>query len=168
MRTGYDDLGGWPTSTLPIVYDACYNIGAFACGPPVSAAGGAGLWSCLRVSGAACRHPPPCRTASPSFIRRAGFFGVEKLHPFDSHKYEHVLALLENRNVLSASQLAPAHEASRDVLRDVHTERYLQRLHSSSFTVAQVTELVPLVLLPPFILRKRVLSPMATMTGALC
>ena len=66
------------------------------------------------------------------------FWGLEKLHPFDSCKFQRVLAILEEGGVLSAAQLVEAREAGREVLREVHTERYLNKLDSSSFTVAQV------------------------------
>ncbi|PSC71162.1 class III RPD3 type histone deacetylase [Micractinium conductrix] len=94
-----------------------------------------------------------------------GFWGLEKLHPFDSKKFRRVLALLEAGGVLRRQQLVQASEASQAVLQEVHTPRYLAKLNSSSFTVAQVTELAPLVFLPPFLLRKKVLQPMATMAG---
>ena len=76
-----------------------------------------------------------------------------------------MLGLLEARGVLSASELVQAPEATRQILEEVHTAAYLDKLDSSSFTVAQVTELVPLVFLPAFLLRRKVLRPMATMAG---
>lgn len=93
------------------------------------------------------------------------FWGLERLHPFDSKKFRGVLNLLEASSTLRAGQLVQAQEAAHGVLREVHTERYLRKLNSSSFTVAQVTELVPLVFLPPFLLRRKVLRPMAAMAG---
>lgn len=96
IRDKYDDLGGWPPpSKLPVLYNACYNI---------------------------------------------GFWGLEKLHPFDSKKFQRVLAILEEGGVLSAEQLVEAREAGREVLREVHTEMHLNKLDSSSFKVAQVSE----------------------------
>lgn len=65
------------------------------------------------------------------------FWGLENLHPFDSKKFQRVLALLEGRGVLTAAQLVAAHEAGHAALREVHAERYLRRLDSSSFYVAQ-------------------------------
>lgn len=66
-----------------------------------------------------------------------GFWGLENLHPFDSKKFQRVLALLEERGVLSAAQLVAAAEAGHGVLREVHAEAYLRRLDSNSFYVAQ-------------------------------
>jgi acetoin utilization deacetylase AcuC-like enzyme len=96
IRDKYDDLGGWPPpGKLPVLYNACYNI---------------------------------------------GFWGLEKLHPFDSKKFQRVLAILEEGGVLSAEQFVEAREAGPEVLREVHTQRYLNKLDSSSFKVAQVSE----------------------------
>ncbi|KAI7842582.1 hypothetical protein COHA_003686 [Chlorella ohadii] len=100
---------------------------------------------------------------SPAY--NISFWGLERLHPFDSKKFQHVLALLEARGVLSAGQLVEAQEATHAVLREVHTERYLNKLNSSSLKVAMVTELAPLAFLPTFLLRRKVLQPMATMAG---
>lgn len=77
-------------------------------------------------------------TYSPAY--NIGFWGLEQLHPFDSKKFQHVLALLEAENgVLSAGQLVQAQEATHDILREVHTERYLSKLNSSSLKVAMVS-----------------------------
>lgn len=94
-----------------------------------------------------------------------GFYGLERLHPFDSKKFQRVLALLEEAGVLDRGRLVTAAEAGHDILREVHTEQYLRQLDSSPLKVAQVTELAPLLLLPPFLLRRKVLRPMATMAG---
>ncbi|KAL4424507.1 hypothetical protein ABPG77_006816 [Micractinium sp. CCAP 211/92] len=94
-----------------------------------------------------------------------GFFGLERLHPFDSKKFQRVLALLEQAGVLHRGQLVTAAEAGHDALREVHTEQYLRQLNGSPLKVAQVTELAPLMLLPPPLLRYKVLRPMATMAG---
>ncbi|EFN54902.1 hypothetical protein CHLNCDRAFT_23994, partial [Chlorella variabilis] len=104
---------------------------------------------------------------SPAY--NISFYGVERLHPFDSKKFQHVLSILERGGVLQVGQLVRAHEATHEILQEVHTEAYLNKLNTSSFMVAQasrwVTELVPLAFLPPFLLRRKVLRPMATMAG---
>ncbi len=74
---------------------------------------------------------------SPAY--NISFWGLERLHPFDSKKFQHVLALLEARGVLSAGQLVEAQEATHAVLREVHTERYLNKLNRSSLKVAMVS-----------------------------
>lgn len=153
IQDAYSDLftAGWPAADkLPVVYSPAYNL---------------------------------------------SFWGLEKLHPFDSQKFRRVVALLEDGGVLSERQLVPATEASHEILREVHTERYLRKLDSSSFFVAQVglvrwvalpvlpsahhtelparppthapqvTELPPLLFLPSFLLRRKVLRPFATHAG---
>jgi histone deacetylase 11 len=67
------------------------------------------------------------------------FWGLENLHPFDSKKFQHVLALLEESGVLRRRQLVTAREASHGVLRGVHGEAYLRKLDTSSVAVAQVS-----------------------------
>lgn len=104
---------------------------------------------CARALGhqlcARTRAPPPLtprtRDALPCLpppAPPAGFWGLEKLHPFDSKKFQRVLAILEQRGVLAARQLVQAHEATLGILGEVHSEPYLRRLHSSSFKVAMV------------------------------
>lgn len=67
-----------------------------------------------------------------------GFYGLERLHPFDSKKFQRVLALLEEAGVLDRGRLVTAAEAGHDILREVHTEQYLRQLDSSPLKVAQV------------------------------
>jgi histone deacetylase 11 len=50
------------------------------------------------------------------------FFGLEKLHPFDSQKYLHVVKMLERRGVVQRRQFIAANEATLDILRSVHSE----------------------------------------------
>lgn len=74
---------------------------------------------------------------SPAY--NIGFWGLENLHPFDSKKFQRVLAILTEAGVLQPGQLVAAGEATHDILREVHTERYLRKLDSSSFEVAKVS-----------------------------
>lgn len=138
VRDKYKDLGGWPAaSQLPITYNECFNIGAFL----LRAAPHAALRvPSLTASREGCcssrRLYPPCTTTPPTTA--AGFWGLEKLHPFDSKKFQRVLAILEDRGVLQKGQLVEAHEATHAILREVHTEAYLNKLDSSAFKVAMV------------------------------
>lgn len=66
-------------------------------------------------------------------------FGVEKLHPFDSCKFEKCVSGLQQRGIISSTQqLVQPAAASMEVLGQVHTQEYLQQLHNSSVKVAQV------------------------------
>ena len=73
--------------------------------------------------------------------------------------------MLESSGVLKKEQLTPAPEATLELLRDVHSAEYLNALEHSPLKVAMVTELLPLSLLPSFLLRKKVLRPMRQMAG---
>ena len=53
-------------------------------------------------------------------------------------------------------QLVQPVEATTEQLRDVHTEAYLSRLHTSSQEVATVLQLPPLALLPHCLLQRQV------------
>ena len=83
-----------------------------------------------------------------------------QLHPFDSAKYGKIVASLQRSKHLEPSQLVEPCEASLSILRDVHTEAYLTSLHSSSATVARVTELGVLAMLPNWLVQQRVVKPM--------
>eukprot|EP00013_Stygamoeba_regulata_P025006 CAMPEP_0177661998 /NCGR_PEP_ID=MMETSP0447-20121125/19027_1 /TAXON_ID=0 /ORGANISM="Stygamoeba regulata, Strain BSH-02190019" /LENGTH=403 /DNA_ID=CAMNT_0019167477 /DNA_START=57 /DNA_END=1268 /DNA_ORIENTATION=+ len=114
------------------------------------------------------------------------FAGLERLHPFDSCKYANIVSeLVKPREVIratedvdtdadvdaqSASAVEPAllardqlvetlRELSREELLRVHTAAYLDSL-SSSRTVAYITELFFVALIPNFLVQRTVLRPM--------
>ncbi|GLC37260.1 hypothetical protein PLESTB_001142700 [Pleodorina starrii] len=93
------------------------------------------------------------------------FFGVEKLHPFDSCKFGKVLTALKKQGVLREGQTVLPREASLEVLADVHTQDYLHRIHHHNFTIVQVTELAALSLIPNKLLQWRVVWPMKLHVG---
>lgn len=91
------------------------------------------------------------------------FFGLEKLHPFDSCKYRRVLAALDAAGAVDARRVVRVPgQCTREQLLDVHSAGYLDSL-SRSEVVAGVVELPPLALLPNFVVQRRVLGPMRTM-----
>ncbi|KAJ9524459.1 hypothetical protein QJQ45_019579 [Haematococcus lacustris] len=95
------------------------------------------------------------------------FFGIEKLHPFDSCKFQKVVAALEAAGCLQGGgkQLVQPLEASQAVLSDLHTPAYLNLLHTTNLKVVQVTELPPLLLLPPALVQWKVMAPMRLHVG---
>lgn len=98
-----------------------------------------------------------------SDVYNVTFYGVEKLHPFDSCKYRRVLGDLVRRGLVSRDRLLkPAVELPRDMLEDVHSRSYLDSL-SNSAQVALVVELGVLAHLPNSVLQARVLRPLRTM-----
>ncbi|HEX2978159.1 MAG TPA: histone deacetylase [Candidatus Babeliales bacterium] len=88
-----------------------------------------------------------------------GFFGIEKLHPFDSHKYSKVAHILKTKWKISDLHFyQPASQVSQEDLLKVHTEKYLNSL-SSSKVIQQIVE-VPVAKIPNFLLQHYLLSPM--------
>lgn len=101
-----------------------------------------------------------CRVVySPKY--NIGFYGLERLHPFDSRKYGRAWKQLRAHFGTSLRQIhvAPERAVSREELLLVHTEAYLKQL-SSSMYVAQALELPPLQFLPFWIIDHHVLRPM--------
>jgi histone deacetylase 11 len=93
-----------------------------------------------------------------------GFFGLEKLHPFDSKKYGKVRNYLVNIVGIQSNQFYVPERITRDNLLIVHTEHYLESLKSSE-VVARIAENPALAYLPNFIVRKNLLEPMQDATG---
>jgi histone deacetylase 11 len=58
------------------------------------------------------------------------FFGLEKLHPFDSCKYRKVVNALASAGALTKEQLVAPREATDEMLLDVHSDAYVQVLPS--------------------------------------
>ncbi|XP_040264183.1 histone deacetylase 11 [Bufo bufo] len=92
------------------------------------------------------------------------FIGLEKLHPFDSGKWGKIINFLRDEKLITDDAIVTAKEAAEDDLLVVHTRRYLSKL-KWSFVVASITEIPPLVLLPNFLVQRRVLKPLRTQTG---
>ncbi|XP_077308317.1 histone deacetylase 11 isoform X2 [Lithobates pipiens] len=92
------------------------------------------------------------------------FIGLEKLHPFDSGKWGKVINFLREEKLITNDTIVMAMEATEEDLLVVHTRRYLNKL-KWSFVVATITEIPPLVVLPNFLVQRRVLKPLRTQTG---
>ncbi len=92
------------------------------------------------------------------------FFGIEKLHPFDSKKYGKVFNYLLRQNYLSKESFyEPAPLAENDLLL-VHTPAYLNSLNSSS-VAARIAEIGILSWLPNWLVRRCLLNPMKRATS---
>jgi len=89
--------------------------------------------------------------------------GLEKLHPFDSAKYGKIFDLLIDRGILNGHNHHVPETATEETLLKVHTPKYLQHLRSSKI-VGAIAEIPQLKWVPNFILRSRLLKPMATAT----
>lgn len=66
------------------------------------------------------------------------FWGVEKLHPFDSCKFRTIIQGLAARGCLEIQDCVVPEEAGDDILLDVHTQEYLQKLKKDKCYVVQV------------------------------
>jgi histone deacetylase 11 len=87
------------------------------------------------------------------------FLGLEKLHPFDSCKYKNVVAKLAERKIIDIKRLIEPQKIPTDEhLLLVHTPEYLKSLKSSR-TVAYITEIFIVALMPNSLVRWRVLKP---------
>lgn len=90
-----------------------------------------------------------------------GFYGLERLHPFDSRKYGRAWKLLKRHfgSTLSQLHVAPKRPASREELLQVHTPDYLAQLRDALYVAGAIE--VPLVRhLPGWVVDWHVLRPM--------
>lgn len=87
------------------------------------------------------------------------FMGLEKLHPFDSKKYERVHQRLVDAHLLKPTDPHQPVEASPALLRVIHPVEYLKTLQSS-MKVAGILEVPPVAMLPNSIVQSNALSPM--------
>lgn len=78
-----------------------------------------------------------------------GFYGLERLHPFDSRKYGRVWRRLGRHfgSALRRLHIQPDRAANRDELLLVHSADYLTRLRDPNY-VAGVLEIPQLKYLP--------------------
>jgi histone deacetylase 11 len=92
------------------------------------------------------------------------FFGLEKLHPFDSAKYQKILAVLLAKTGLKRDQLIQAAIPGSDLLHLAHSQEYLDSLQNS-WTLARITELGFLRFFPSHLSRNLVLEPLLYQMG---
>ncbi|XP_063421349.1 histone deacetylase 11-like isoform X1 [Mytilus trossulus] len=91
-------------------------------------------------------------------------FGMQKLHPFDAGKWGRVFQMLKEAGMVSETDVVTPKEATSQDLLVVHTQKYLDDLTWSS-VVARITEVLPVALVPNFILQKILLKPLRFQTG---
>src|SRR5579872_4931767 len=96
------------------------------------------------------------------------FFGVEKVHPFDSAKYSKIANNLITKKLLKNEDFHTPQEVTDKDLERVHTKEYLNNLHhcaTAMFTKASGVPPIVLVLVPNWIIRWKALYPMRLATG---
>lgn len=101
----------------------------------------------------------PCIVYSRKY--NIGFFGLERLHPFDSRKYGRAWKVLKRHfgSKLRTLHLRPHGQATREELERVHASKYLEKLKQSRY-VARALELPPVAHLPGWMVDRQVLQPM--------
>ncbi len=90
--------------------------------------------------------------------------GIQKLHPFDSEKYGKVYRHLRRKLKFKKADVYSPKMVSDNELLAIHTLDYLETLNKSE-TIAEISEMPPIRLLPISILRNRILKPMRYATG---
>ena len=90
-----------------------------------------------------------------------GFYGLEKLHPFDSKKYGRAWKVLRKTfgKRLNEIRVKPRRQVSWKELLRVHSGEYLLKLKESAY-VARALEVAPLAKLPAWMIDWHVLRPM--------
>ena len=95
---------------------------------------------------------------SPTYNIHA--FGLEKVHPFDASKYRRIFEQLKETKVItSAMKIHQPEVPDREFLQEVMTWQYLFSLNYAT-KIAKIIE-IPVCILPSWVLRMRVLEPMA-------
>ena len=92
------------------------------------------------------------------------FFGLEKLHPFDSVKYREILDILLNKKAVDRSKLIDAAPPDDALLHLAHSDDYLKSLQSS-WTLARIAELPFLRFFPSHLSQNVLLEPMLYQMG---
>jgi histone deacetylase 11 len=89
------------------------------------------------------------------------FFGIEKLHPFESTKYKKIYTQLQEN--FNTSFYTPQKVSEKQLLQ-VHTSDYLESIKESRI-VANILEMGALSKLPIGLITKHLLTPMQYQTG---
>ncbi len=87
------------------------------------------------------------------------FWGLEKLHPFDSAKYEKIMKHITNNFDTEGRDFITVTAATKQILLDVHDETYIDDLARDYRKMQKVTE-IPLFFLPNFLVQHRLNRPM--------
>lgn len=90
------------------------------------------------------------------------FCGLENLHPFDSKKYGNIFKLLLDRGLANERDVITPGTIPRSLLLEVMSKCYLLKL-CYTIPICRYVEM-PLIFLPAFLLRWRVLDPMLKAT----
>ena len=133
------------------------------------AAGSAGCMAIGDMEEALAEHPEeiPNNGLVPLIYSKnynIGAFCLEKLHPFDSRKYEKIYEEIKNCGFREHGQFVRPKAMSEKELLIVHTQRYLKSLHNSH-ELAKILEVGPAMMLPSVLLDWKILKPMRIAAG---
>lgn len=92
------------------------------------------------------------------------FFGIEKLHPFDTKKYGKIAKHLEYVFNIYPEDLQKPEKISDTDLQLVHTREYLESLRYSS-AAAKIAEMPVLRFVPNYFVQRNLLNPMRYATA---
>lgn len=92
------------------------------------------------------------------------FWGMEKLHPFDSCKYGKVANFLINSCDIDSERMYEPEMVSDADLLTVHTQEYLNRLNDPAYA-SRIAEVAPLAWISAKSLQSRLYEPMRYATG---
>lgn len=92
------------------------------------------------------------------------FYGLEEHHPFDTRKGAHIFDALVHASPLERDTAITAGKPSNEILELAHDASYLDSLRNSA-TLARITELEFLRLLPTRLTRNIILEPMLYQAG---
>ncbi|HHO50386.1 MAG TPA: histone deacetylase [Deltaproteobacteria bacterium] len=99
---------------------------------------------------------------SPSY--RVSFFGIERLHPFDIDKMDHIADHLVAQGLLGPDDFAIGSPASDEELASVHDPAYLASLHRTPVLSRALEIWVPAIF-PRSTLERRVRGPFRAAVG---
>jgi histone deacetylase 11 len=91
-------------------------------------------------------------------------YGIEKLHPFDSCKYEKIYNFLIKENIINPADVITPFAASDEMLLKIHTLSYLKELENPA-VIARIAELPIIAIFPPVVLKKKILYPQRLAAG---
>lgn len=90
-----------------------------------------------------------------------GFYGLERLHPFDSRKYGRAWRLIRRHfgSAMNQLHIRPRHAVSREEMMLVHSADYLTKLRDSKYLM-RALEVPAIRRLPGWVIDWHVLRPM--------
>ena len=92
------------------------------------------------------------------------FFGLEKMHPFDSQKYGRIFSELSSKRLINAQNTIAPPMLSDEMLLTVHPKEYLSQIENS-MQLLKILEIPVVGILPWRLTHRHVLTPMRYATS---